>query len=111
MLLYSKWITNKDLLHSTWNSPQCYVPAWMARGSGGGWTHVYVWLSPFVVHLKLPQHCESTIPQYKIKSLKCFFLRTYKYTFCKRHVKKSRNICREEGRRGDRDGEHVWIHG
>ena len=28
-LRYLKWITNKDLLYSTWNSAQCYVPAWM----------------------------------------------------------------------------------
>ena len=27
-LLYLKWITNKDLLYSTWNSAQCYVVAW-----------------------------------------------------------------------------------
>ena len=33
-LQYSKWITNKNLLYSTWNSAQCYVPAWMRRGSG-----------------------------------------------------------------------------
>ena len=26
-LPYLKWITNKDLLYSTWNSTQCYVPA------------------------------------------------------------------------------------
>ena len=26
-LLYFKWIANKDLLHSTWNSAQCYVVA------------------------------------------------------------------------------------
>ena len=25
-LLYLKWITHKDLLYSTWNSAQCYVP-------------------------------------------------------------------------------------
>ena len=24
-LLYLKWVTNKDLLYSTWNSSQCYV--------------------------------------------------------------------------------------
>ena len=24
---------------------------------GGEWIHVYVWLSPFTVHLKLSQHC------------------------------------------------------
>ena len=31
-LLYLKWITNKNLLYSTWNSTQYYVPVWM-----GGW--------------------------------------------------------------------------
>ena len=29
------------------------------------WIHVYVWLSPFVVHLKLSEHCKSVIPQNK----------------------------------------------
>ena len=28
-LLYLKWVTNKDLLYSTWNSTECYVTAWM----------------------------------------------------------------------------------
>ena len=41
------------------------------RGFGGEWIHVYVWLSPFTVHLKPSQHCYSAIPQYKIKK---FFL-------------------------------------
>ena len=34
-LLYLKWITNRDLLYSTWNSVQCYVPAWMGDGFEG----------------------------------------------------------------------------
>ena len=34
-LLYSKWITNKDLLHSTWNSTQCCVPVLDGRGVWG----------------------------------------------------------------------------
>ena len=34
-LLYSKWMTNNDLLYSTWNSTQCYVAAWMGGGFGG----------------------------------------------------------------------------
>ena len=34
-LLYLKWITNKDLLHSTGNSAKCYVPAWMGKGVWG----------------------------------------------------------------------------
>ena len=36
-LLYLKWITNKGLLYSTWNSAQCYVPAWMVGGGGVVW--------------------------------------------------------------------------
>ena len=28
-VLYLKWIINKDLLYSTWNSAQQYVAAWM----------------------------------------------------------------------------------
>ena len=39
-----------------WNSAQCYVTAWTGREFGGEWIYVYVWLSPFTVHLKLPQH-------------------------------------------------------
>ena len=31
-LLYLKWITNTDLLQSTWTSANWYVAAWM-----GGW--------------------------------------------------------------------------
>ena len=50
-LLYSKWITNKDLLYSAWNSTQCYVPAWMRTEFGGEWMHIYVRLSPFAVCL------------------------------------------------------------
>ena len=46
-LLYLKWITNKNLLYSTWNSAQCYVLAWMGRGFGIERIHVYEWLSPF----------------------------------------------------------------
>jgi len=53
-LLYLKWITNKDLLYSTGNTAQCWVAAWMGGAFGGEWIHVYVWLSPFTVHLKLP---------------------------------------------------------
>ena len=52
-----KWITSEDLLFSTYNSAQCYLAAWMGGEFGGEWTHVYVWLSLFAVHLKLSQHC------------------------------------------------------
>ena len=56
-LLYLKWITNKDLLYSTGTSARCYLAAWMGGEFGGEWIHVYVWMSPFGVHLKLSQHC------------------------------------------------------
>ena len=56
-LLYLKWITNKNLLYSMGNSAQCYVAAWMGGGFGGEWICVYIWLSPFAVHLELLQHC------------------------------------------------------
>ena len=54
-LLYLKWMTSKDLLYSTWNSAQYYVPTWIGGGVGRKWIHVYTWLSPFTVHLRLPQ--------------------------------------------------------
>ena len=56
-MLYFKWITHKDLLYRTVNSAQYNVAAWMEAGFGGEQIHVYVWLSPFAVHLKLTQHC------------------------------------------------------
>jgi len=41
-LLYLKWITNKDLLYSTWNSAQCYLAAWAGGEFEGKRIHVYV---------------------------------------------------------------------
>ena len=54
--LYLKWINNKVLLCSKGNSAQCYEAGWIEGELGGEWIHVYVWLSPFAVHLKLSQH-------------------------------------------------------
>ena len=56
-LLYLKWITIKDLLYSTGNSAQCCVQVWMGGEFEGEWIHVYVWLNPSTVPLKLSQHC------------------------------------------------------
>ena len=55
-LLYLKQITKKDLRYSTGNSVQCYLAAPMGEEFGAERIHVYVWLSPFAVHLKLSQH-------------------------------------------------------
>ena len=38
-LLYLKWITNKDPLHNTGNSAQCFVAVWMGGEFGGEWVH------------------------------------------------------------------------
>ena len=66
-----KWKTNKNLLYCTWNSAQYCVAVWMGGKFGGEWTHVYVWLSPFAVHLKPLQHClligYTPIPNKKLK--------------------------------------------
>ena len=43
--------------YSTENSAQCYMAAWMGGHLGGEHIHVYVWLSLFLVHLKLSQYC------------------------------------------------------
>ena len=43
--------------YSTGNSVQCYMAAWMEGEFGGEWIHAYVWLSSFLVVLKLSQHC------------------------------------------------------
>ena len=50
-LLYLKWIPNKDLLYSIWDSARCYVAAWIGGEFGGEWIHANGWLSPFAVHL------------------------------------------------------------
>ena len=42
ILLSLRWITNKDLLYSTWNSAQAYVPAWMGGGlAENGYMYMY----------------------------------------------------------------------
>ena len=42
ILLYLKWISNKDLLYSTGKSAQCYVTAWMGGEFGeNGYMHMY----------------------------------------------------------------------
>ena len=56
-LLYLTWRMNKDLLDSTGTSSGRHVAGWMGGEFGREWIHVYVWLGPFTVHLKLSQHC------------------------------------------------------
>ena len=45
-------------VYNTWNSaPQGYMAAWVGGEFGGKWTHVYIWLGPFTIHLKPSQNC------------------------------------------------------
>ena len=45
-LLYLKWITNKDLLYSTWNSAQLLCGRLDVRGVWGRMdTHVYIYMA------------------------------------------------------------------
>ena len=46
ILLYSKWMTHKDLLHSTWNSVQCYVEVGIGGAFGGenGYMYTHGWV-------------------------------------------------------------------
>ena len=55
-LLYLKLIPSKGILYSTWNSAQL-CGSLDDRESGGDWVHVYVWWSPFAVHLNPLKHC------------------------------------------------------
>ena len=41
-MLYLKWITNKCLPYSTWNSAQCYVAAWEGERFREERVHVYI---------------------------------------------------------------------
>ena len=62
----------KDLLYSIGNSVQCYVAVWMGEDFGGEWMHIYVWLSPFTVDLKISQIVNQLFPNTKVKVLsKC----------------------------------------
>ena len=64
-LLYLRWVTNKVLWYSTGNSAQCYVADWMGGEFGGRWIHVYIWLSPLTVHLKLSNIVNQLYPNTK----------------------------------------------
>ena len=55
-LLYLKWTTTKEFLQYRKLCSMLYGSL-AGRGEfGGEWIHVYMWLSPFGVHLKLSQH-------------------------------------------------------
>ena len=56
-LLYFKWITNKDLLYSMWNSAQCYVAAMIGEESGGRMDTCICMTECLCCSPKMSQHC------------------------------------------------------
>ena len=70
-LLYLTWITNTDLLYSTGNPAQCYVPAWMqASLEENGYMYMRGWVPSLFIWNYHDIVCELAIPQYKTKILK-----------------------------------------
>ena len=60
MLLYIKYINNKDILYST----RSYIQYCVIVCDGKEPEKEYIsYLNHFAVHLKLTQHCKSTILQ------------------------------------------------
>lgn len=59
--VFLKWITNKNVLYSTFNSAQCYVPVWMDGGFEGIWTCICMAES---LHNspEVSQHCYCIYP-------------------------------------------------
>ena len=77
-LRYLKWITNKDLLYSTWKFAQCYVPAWMGGGLGkNGYMYMhgrvlllFTWKYHNVVNWLYPNtKCFWCLKKLKIKNI------------------------------------------
>ena len=53
--ILNEWKTRS--YYTVQETAQGYVAVLMGGEFGGEWIIVYVWLSPFAVHLKLLQHC------------------------------------------------------
>ena len=64
------------ILILTWNSDQYYVASLKGGEFGGEWIHVliYVWLSPFAVHIKLSQHCYLAMRMKVLAAWSCLTL-------------------------------------
>ena len=68
ILLYLKWITNKDILHNIWKSSQCYLAAWMERKFRGKWTHILLLFSHCHVWL-FYDHMECSLPGFSVHGI------------------------------------------
>ena len=59
-------VTNKNLLYHTGSSTQYSVMTDMGKESEKEWIYVYVYPIHLTAHLKLTQHCKSTISNKKL---------------------------------------------
>ena len=70
-LLYIEWIKNKVLLYSTGNCTQYFVITCKGKEPEKEYLSIYISICPSIylnhcaVHIKLTQHCKSTILQIK----------------------------------------------
>ena len=69
-ILYSKWITNKDLLYSTWNSTQSFRASLDGRGLWGRMDTCICTAESLQGSPESTEHCLLALPIYKIRSLK-----------------------------------------
>ena len=74
ILLYLKWVINKDLQYSAGNSAQCYGAAWMGGGRGAMDTCVCMAESLCCPPETITTLLISYTPIYKKNFLKCAVL-------------------------------------
>ena len=77
ILLYLKWIINKDLLDSTWNSAECYVAAWM----GGSWGKMDTCICMADSLSCLPETITTWLIAYAPNKIKSFFKKDMGYIY------------------------------
>ena len=83
--LYLKWITSKDLLHSTGNSAQCYMTGWMGGEFRGEWICVYICMSESLCYAS-KTITTLLIGYLLILNKKLFLKKKYKHFLWKRSV-------------------------
>ena len=64
------------------------MAAWTGGEFGGEWIHIYVWLSPFVVHLNYCKIVNQSVNQHHLESVSvyihtcvCVYMYIYKYLY------------------------------
>ena len=89
------------------------MPASMGGGFGGEWIHVYIWLNPFAVHLKLPHIVNRLYPNAKKKKFQVWGKNVYYHLQAKKEALVRNGISQyaEGGGRRVQDEEHRYTCG